>query len=501
MTSRRGAFRAMLIGSLLAVAPRARAQPAPAAEDLGTGLPAASAAPADEADTGTIDVTGWLRDAVSVDRPRPDGPEHPPELTPPHDLLTNRAALYLSVHRRRAGSALVASGALEHRLLVNDGRSRYDTDNQGVYGRRYEFTQRLVELYGALYTGPVDLTIGQQRVAWGRNELLGINDVIDARDLRDPLLVPEELRYLSMPALRGDVSHDWWSLQLTFIPFFRPHAFDFFGTNWALVQSGAPAAYVAVLNALPPSSGASALFSPDRAVKDDLSQSAVALRWRWTIGSLEVNHYYHYGLDQTPRWTFSQQQLAALEDPALQLDPGARAAAFGAFAATVSVQYQRRHHLGLSVSGESGPFLLYGEGAFESSKVFITSDLHTVARPWWVAAVGAEYQGDIDRVVDLALEYGRAVLEEGDGTLLWYQRNNLNAAISAQWRLWDQVSAEARGIAGIIPAGISGRLGLRWKRNHWAVAAGAAVLTGSNLSFGGYYRANQGLYVDVKRLF
>src|SRR5262249_29337364 len=105
---------------------------------------------------------------------------------------------------------------------------------------RGQFEATPLELYIGLSWPGLDLRIGQQRVAWGRSDVRSPNDVLNRRDLRDPLLAEPELRDLPTPLVRGDIELGFGSLELVFAPFFFPDRFDLFGSNWALVQPDAP---------------------------------------------------------------------------------------------------------------------------------------------------------------------------------------------------------------------------------------------------------------------
>jgi hypothetical protein len=449
----------------------------------------------------STELLGWARAALSYDFPRSAPTQDPLDPRTPHDALANRSMLYLRFHHRRGdGLSFVASGALEHRLRWRD-LPEEQPGQQAGQAWRYQLEPRLQELYVGIYKPPLDLTVGQQRIAWGRNEILALNDVVNPQDLRDPLLVPEELRYKPGLAVRADISLGENSLQLVVVPFFQPHSFEFYGTNWALVQDSAPAAYRAVLQQVGESPAGSALFSGDRGVSAGLSQAAAGLRFAWRLGGVEVTHYYHQGLDYTPRWSVGSEQLAALLDPALLDDPIARALAFTRFSETVSVAYQRRHHVGLSLVGEAGPLIVYGEAAFESRKVFITQALTTAVHPWATALIGVEYQHEFDQVIDLAFSYGRVLPRDGaPPPLLWYERDTLGSALSLRWGLTEELSVEGQGGVGLIPFGVNGRVGVHWKREHLSFRAGAVIMTGESFSYSGYFRANQGIFLDLRYL-
>ena len=350
-------------------------------------LPGQSDLPAQTPDASETVITGWVHDRASVSRPA-DDVAGDVDLRVPHDLLVNTATFYVQLsHRRDRRTAFVASGVLSHRQRLRDAQRPIRPSGRG----NYDLDTDLLEAYVGLYRGVVDVTLGQQRIPWGRNELFGINDVINARDLRDPLLVPEELRYRPTPAARVDVRLQDVSLQLAWMPFLVPHRFEFYGTNWAVVQDDAPPALRAVLNQAADSRQAGSLFALGES-PEDLSHSQLAARLAWNWRDSEVNTYYRYGPDPTPLWSYDQKLLRQLLDPALGTAAAAQTVAFAAFADSVRTSYKRGHHLGMSVVAPVGAFVLYAEGAYETARAFITADRESLARPMTAVVVGVAYR-------------------------------------------------------------------------------------------------------------
>ena len=105
---------------------------------------------------------------------------------------------------------------------------------------RGSFDPSVRELYLAFFGGSVELRLGQQRVAWGRADTQSPNDVLNARDLRDPFQPEPELAQIPTPLARLDWTPGGVTLEGVVAPFFVPDEFDVYGSNWALVQPGAP---------------------------------------------------------------------------------------------------------------------------------------------------------------------------------------------------------------------------------------------------------------------
>ncbi len=526
------AFEALLGG--LRAPQAATAPPVPPA----AAVPAAAAPPpsAPEADNGD-DVV----ESITVDQPAPRRTEPPPPpdgfqfnawgravlvlgfdnhgfhrdapdpLALPYDRLIVRGQLYVrGRYARGRWFEAVASGFLGYSLYEQGPASPTATFN-GVNGQasRGSLDASLRELYLGFFTKRFDLRVGQQRVAWGRGDFISPNDVLNAKDLRDPILAENEVLQMPTPMIRGDLDVGIGVLQLVVAPFFIPDRFDVYGTNWAAVQPDAPAAFRGFLNL------SSRLVDPTlldqfqpllqqtSLPRYDFRDTSAGLRFSWTWRKLDVSHYYHYGYDHMPLLTINPQfaqAVASLDYSKAGLaDLAPVLGAIDAGQVPFTATYLRRHHVGIDAVTTAGPFALRLDAAYDSNRVFFRRDLTGVASDAFQAVVSAEYQtGDIGKTVLVEAMYLRVI--QDTGPLLLYEQNSYAIAALARWTFFKrtQLELELRGAVGVSPFTYMVRPQIGVKYRNLAVRLGAVVLDGDDFSLGHYYRRNTSVYAIVK---
>lgn len=106
---------------------------------------------------------------------------------------------------------------------------------------RTDYSIELWEGHGRFKLGPVDLTIGQQHVAWGIADALNPTDMVNPRDY--DRLLDSELGYSKLPAPMLRVEYympENLKLDLVVLPFFRPAKFHIVGQDVALFAHNFP---------------------------------------------------------------------------------------------------------------------------------------------------------------------------------------------------------------------------------------------------------------------
>lgn len=421
----------------------------------------------------------------------------------PHDRVVMSKQLHarLGYSRDRDFEAVVSG-------LVSYGRFSPDDPDDFVGESRGVLETSLREAMIGRYFGWFDLRLGQQRIAWGRGDAFTPNDVIDGFDRREGPLAETELQRLPSFAVRGDFTRGDTAVTVAVSPFFQPDRFDVYGGNWALIQPDAPAPYRVLAAGLGGSIDPSLyplvqpLLGQTELPPADLSGAAAGARVQTTAREVDLDLYYHYGYDRTPRLAIDptvSQALATLDptaDPAAVID-----LLIGAVAAEqIRSTYERRHHVGASAATPLGPVVVRGDVAFDSDMVFVGRDLQGVMQPAVQGVVGVEYQsGELDKVVTLEGWYMKIFDLPGDDALLLQRRDNVAVAGLGRWKLWDErAQLELRAAVGIHPASYVLRPQLSYFRSNFEWRLGALVLGGEDYTFGDYYRRNLSAYAAVR---
>lgn len=435
-----------------------------------------------------IQVLGWARVNTAIGlAPTPTDP-----LDAPYDRVTSHDQLFLAARYQRSKTyAATASGLLEWNVF--DHRTIYEAS--------------LRELYVGAFWEHLDLRIGNQRIAWGKADAVSPNDVLNPRDLRDPILTDQELRRIPTFALRADLSADEHALQIVVQPFFVPDRYDIYGSNWAVVQPETPLPFRGFFHLL------SQLFDPT--LHDQVQQlfaqtrlptlPSAGARYTYTGHDLDASLYYHYGYDTTPRvelapdfanaigmvdWTTATPSTLA---PVLQLlDAGEKP-----FTAT----FVRRHHVGFDAVTTVGSFALKLDAAYETARVFYQPDLVSFVSPVAQGVATVEYQsGELGKVVLVEGIYQHLVDTPPPIGLIGYKQDTYGAALLARWTFFEVIEAEVHAIALASPKTtiLQPQLAYRARSGSLMFAIGALAVQGDAFSLGGYFDRNDYAYALVK---
>jgi len=438
----------------------ATAPPGPAATPTPTPTPVAPLA----AELARLDAGGFARLAA----------EYWPEESPPDPGRTDSLyKLQLFLRGRYARG--------KHFELALSGQLNQSWAHD-AHGFRGSFEALLRDAYVGLYSSALDLRVGQQRLAWGNTEFLSPNDVLNARDWRDPFVGPTELRFLPTPMARVDAECGAWSAQLAVSPVFVPDRYDVYGTNWAAVQ---PAAGPAINQLAAQTVGmfdrsvfdpAQRLFQQTRLPSADFGQPSFGARLGWSGNRLELHLYYHLGY----------------AGPKVALGP---------VPGTLDVSYVRRHHVGLDWSALLGPFAWRLDAAYQSREEFFRDDFLTHESRVLKLAGAIEYQtGDTAKVL-LIEAYYQHLFDPYPGTLLFWRSTSVGVGVLARWPLFAGLRAELRAPLGIRPRNGVARGELVWQQGNWSVSLGGLLIAGENRSFGWYYANNDQLYTALRTDF
>jgi hypothetical protein len=483
-----------------------------AQESLDWGGPAAPAPAASGEEENRTKVTGWARESLEL-YPYDDGLRRDDPMdasgVPRDRLISNTQLSVRATYQRGRWFEATVSGVLG--VSVNVEGSGQDLplrsfESQGTV----EFLDaRLMELYFGFFFRSLDIRLGQQRVAWGVADVLSPNDVVNARDLRDPFMNELELNHVPTPMLRLDWELGPLVLEGLVSPFFVPDRASLYGRNWSAIQPDSPAAYRGLFSVLgrgfDPTvrDQVNAALYQTRSPNHDGQGITAGAKLGLHTSALDANFYYHYGYDGTPYiWVdpafatvlnttdFARSSLSDLAPVLQALDRGLT---------PFLAEYVRRHHVGFDAVIGLGPFMLRLDAAYQSQRVFYRADLTSVARPAVLGVLSIDYQtGSIDKVLVLEGVYVR-VLGDVEQPLLIYQRDSYGLAGILRWPLFSVFHLEARVLGGIAPRFYTVQPALLLKlKQGFQIKAGALLLGGEPYSFGGYYRYNTTAFLQLR---
>lgn len=366
------------------------------------------------------------------------------DLRPSEDVL--EVALRARLHAEARFMRWVKM-RLEARLLywVTAERPRKDRifwiGNGAAWETRGEV--ELGEAYVDLYLGPVDLRLGQQIVSWGLGDLVNPNDVVNPLDLRRGLFGFDEDRRLPVLAARAAWHFGRWKLEGVWLPLFKAHRFELWGSDFALFGPGSSSHFAeaeARLDRLvhPTHRGRiSELLSRTNPPPDDPSASSAGLRLSGSHRSWDFGLQYFFGWDRTPGIQVDPDFYGAVRDGDLFVGGSMNIVALGALFAgspLFQTRYHHGHQVGLSVGKAFERFALKLDMSYFPDRGFVRTD--RVPEP-----LGAG-------LVDLRVEHHTLITalsaEYAWGTTLMVQVQGLHGA------LLDRRADDSRELMGFL---------------------------------------------------
>ncbi|HEY3358110.1 MAG TPA: hypothetical protein VGQ83_32975 [Polyangia bacterium] len=498
-----------------------------AADPGGAVAPRPALAPAGASEPATIARAGaalrlGLDPVHERSGPATAGPYHEDVLE-----LLGTASAHLD-HRLRPGLRLELGGRLLYRLTSRRGASgTYTVFNGTVH--RSDLEADLLDSALTFATPHVALQAGMVTAVLGATDLVNPNDVLTVRDLRSGMFLDPAASRLPVPLVRAEAQVRGVGLAAYFMPVFRPHRVDVFGSDFALFGPIAPVPLQQLGTTLdelvdPTVAGAAQDAVRQSRLPRPFSAPDVAARVRRVFGGWDVALQYAWLHERLPVLRVSRTFLAGalpLLASGAALAPETRAELLGRLLAQsplpIEGVYRRQHQAGLSVAGALGPLRVAFDAAYLSREAANLGGAFPFAPDGgdWLAAsvdsqsvattLGLTYVRGADLVVgveawykvlvDLALEAAAT-----RPPLLLGGPHFGGLAAHASWtvpgthltlRLVGQGDVVNRALV-LLPQAVYRR------GDHLGFVAGAMIFDGAAASLGGRLTRNDQVYVGVE---
>jgi hypothetical protein len=489
------------------------ATPTPRPAALPLQPPASLALPSEAPSVDRFELHGFARQSLELGLSKPVTSIETDGIEPlAYDRLSARTQLFLRARYSREGwFEANVSGVLSYSAFIQDS-PQASSGFEGPSDRptRGVLSPELYELSVGLFSKHFDLRIGQQRVAWGKSDFMSPNDVVNARDLRDPFTSEPELRHIPTFLLRAEADFGFARLEAMVAPVFTPDRYDVYGSNWAAIQPDAPgwARGLAGIarRSLDPTlqDSAQRVLAATSYPGSDFTAPVPGAHFSWSAGGVDLDYYYQYGFD----------------GPSIELDPGFAAsldsidfgtaglqelqpwfAAIDAGKRPLRARYVRRHHLGMDVETTLGPFALRLDAAYDSQRVFFRSDMLGAVSPAFEGVIATEYQtGDKNKLLLLEVIYLR-IIDPPAAPLLIYERDTLGIGGDLRWTLWRGLGVDLRALVGIKPSSSVLQPEVNVRLEPWVLSLGGLWLDGEAFSLGQHFHRNTEAYAKAKLLF
>jgi hypothetical protein len=399
--------------------------------------------------------------------------------------------------------------------LVVEGRAFWRGGaEKGLEHARGTFEPYLGEAFLDLYTRWVDVRVGQQTLAFGANAVFAPTDLLNPRDFRQGLVLPEpEDVKLPVFAARGLANVGPLTVTGVWVPFFVADRYDVFGQDQALLQ---------------PSLGLAVPFPVDASVESGLQPHLleterpglpgdVGLRVTGNVGRVKLGGSWVWGHEKLPQVTLDPELDALLlarergepADAALLLSLQER---LRAGESLYTGRYARQHVVALEASSLVGPAQLDVDVGFSPERTFYGDRLRPLREPALTWVVGVS-QAEESKLVYSVTYTGLVVPRVGaqrlllllePGTARGRERAAFFHLLVGDVRyslLGDRLEVGLRGAFEVVQRSflLSPRVGWRVSER-LSVGLAAEVYAGPGFSPFGYFNRNDQVLASVRLL-
>lgn len=378
--------------------------------------PAASAAPENQlASPGRLSYWGRLKGFSAVDSHHEDGEDHH------FNRLQARFGIgYDQDLRDDLSLAAKLSGDLDH----------LDYDN-----RNEDPAAELHQAWLARLAPGWDLTLGKQRVRWGKSDQLSPLDSINPDDLRQSLVIDQEERKLTSWLVRSRLHQPNYSLEMIFQPWFEAAELDYFDSDWALYRNLRQA--IMAHSALPDNlkDYTAGLRVHEDTPDHSLANSSAALRLLWRTQQSDFAVSYRYGWETTPFIrAFPVKNLNYNGDPQADLTRVLSGNPADLTMGAVEAEFRRQKILGFEWETVFDLIGFRGELAYIDRVSLLSSDLTSVGKKVLHLVTGIDYTTAGEWYFNLQTSWYHIV--SYTDRILYFDRNNTALLGEIRKPLW-----------------------------------------------------------------
>ncbi len=327
----------------------------------------------------------------------------------------------LSHVQARVGGELeqdLSSGyVLQGRVGMEFDRLYYDADEAD------EDTEvRLYEGYLLLTAPSWDVSLGKQRVRWGKSDQLSPLDSLNPEDLRQFMTLDLEERKDPSWLARLRTYGETFTFEAVVSPWFEESDLDYFDSDWALYRNlrqtilshpDIPAAL---------KSYAEALRVHEREPSDSVENMSGAVRLLWQTERADFALSYRYGWETLPTIvSFPVKNIRYDGDP--ETDPTALLATAVFTDEMVEARYNRQKIAGFEWETVLDLIGLRGEIAYIDKISFLASDLTSTRHDVGHLVTGIDYTSEEEWYFNLQTSWMH--IFDYDKQILYFEQDNV----------------------------------------------------------------------------
>ncbi len=278
-----------------------------------------------------------------------------------------------------------------------------------------------------------DLSLGKQRLRWGKSDQLSPLDSLNPMDMRRFMLPDLEDRALTSWLGRLRWLGDRLGVEAVVSPWFEESELDYFDSDWALYRNLRQS--ILEHPTLPAEAKAYAanLRVRETEPSDTLENMSGALRLSWRTSSSDFALSYRYGWETLPTITsFPVKNIDYNGDPSS--DPAALLAPAVLTDEAVEAGFERQRILGFEWETVLDPVGFRGEIAYLDDVAFLATDLTSERREALHLVSGIDYTSVSEWYFNLQASWYR-IFDYAD-SILYFEEDNVALLGEISKPLW-----------------------------------------------------------------
>ncbi len=283
---------------------------------------------------------------------------------------------------------------------------------------------KFAETYINLSDSNWDISLGRQRVRWGKSDQLSPIDSINPQDFRQFITVDLEERAIPSWLLRTRWYGDSTSLEAVVQPWFEKSEFEYFDSDWAFYRN-----FRKAITSNPLSSEELKIYTRAIQVKEDKPNDtpenmSAAIRFGWQTEQTDFAVSYNYGWENMPTInSFPIKNIDYSGDPSDNPLEGVDPADFTK--EYVQAEYKRQQTVGFEWETVIDPIGFRGEIAYKDNVAFISSDLTSERNPVTHLVSGIDYTSESEWYFNLQGSWYH--IHDFTSNILFYDENTVSA--------------------------------------------------------------------------
>ena len=280
------------------------------------------------------------------------------------------------------------------------------------------------ETYLRLNSSNWDVTLGKQRVRWGKSDQLSPIDTINPQDFRQFITVDLEERTIPSWMLRTRWYGESTGLETIIQPWFESSEIDFFDSDWAFYRNFRKAI---TSNSL--ASEQLKNYTRSIRIKEDKPNAApknmsAAVRFTWQTEQSDFAVSYHYGWEALPTInSFPIKNIDYSGDPSDNVLESVDPADFTN--ERVEAEYKRQQTIGFEWETVIDPIGFRGEIAHKDHVAFISRDLTSERNAVTQLVSGIDYTSESEWYFNLQGSW--YYIHDFTDKILYFEENTVSA--------------------------------------------------------------------------